>query len=383
MKGAIRVFCRTRPLSKQELDTQNAVVLHKIDAFTVELSRVTRGSDKLFQFDAVFDASSTQEEVFADCRDLVQSAVDGYNVTIFAYGQTGAGKTYTMYGTKDQPGLAPRSFRSLFDVIHREERRGGKIFKVKTTIVEIYKQDIIDLLAERPSGNEPRHTLEVKRDLGRGMVYVDGAVQQEVHGVEDLSAVLVTAEKKRHVTSTRMNAESSRSHLLLSVTIECTMQDSEQVIYGKITLCDLAGSERPKKSGVVGDNLKEAIEINKSLSALGDVIEALTKSSKQVPYRNHKLTMLMQDSLGGTAKTLMFVNCSPAASNAEETQISLKWATRARRVENSVKRNADSKEVARLKQVITLMSQAQTAQEEPNDQPATSSTVEVPPRVVH
>jgi len=222
----------------------------------------------------------------------------------------------------------------------------------------------------------------VKRDVGRGMVYVDGAIQQQVNDVDDLNVALSTAEKRRHVSSTKMNASSSRSHLLLSVIIEGTTHDSGQVIYGKITLCDLAGSERPKKSEVDGDALKEAIEINKSLSALGDVIEALTKHAKQVPYRNHKLTMLMQDSLGGTAKTLMFVNCSPAASNAEETQISLKWATRARQVENNVKRNADSKEVARLKQVITLMSQAQTAQEEPDDQLAKTSTVEAPPHVV-
>merc|ERR1719316_982384 len=125
-----------------------------------------------------------------------------------------------------------------------------------------------------------------------------------------------------------MNTASSRSHLLLSIVIECNVKETEQVIHGKVTLCDLAGSERPKKSEVVGDALKEAIEINKSLSALGDVIEALTKNQKQVPYRNHKLTMLMQDSLGGSAKTLMFVNCSPTGLSAEESLMSLKWATR-------------------------------------------------------
>jgi len=119
-----------------------------------------------------------------------------------------------------------------------------------------------------------------------------------------------------------------------------------------------------KKSEVTGDALKEAIEINKSLSALGDVIESLTKGAKSVPYRNHKLTMLMQDSIGGTAKTLMFVNCSPASSNSEESTMSLKWASRARQITNDVKRNADSKEVARLKQVIAMMSQAQNASED-------------------
>merc|ERR1719195_497452 len=160
-----------------------------------------------------------------------------------------------------------------------------------------------------------------------------------------------------------MNAASSRSHLLLSIIVEGAVKETEQAIYGKITLCDLAGSERPKKREVTGDALKEAIEINKSLSALGDVIEALTKGNKSVPYRNHKLTMLMQDSIGGSAKTLMFVNCSPAGSNTEETQMSLKWASRARQVTNDVKRNADSKEVARLKSVIAMMSQAQNVQE--------------------
>jgi hypothetical protein len=197
------------------------------------------------------------------------------------------------------------------------------------------------------------------------MMYVDGVCERDVRTPEELEHIMEEGERKRHTTATKMNSCSSRSHLLLSIIVECTIKDQqgETMVYGKITLCDLAGSERPKKSEVSGDALKEAIEINKSLSALGDVIEALTKGSKSVPYRNHRLTMLMQDSLGGTAKTLMFVNCSPAGSNAEESITSMKWASRARQITNDVKRNVDSKEVARLKQVIAMMSQAQNAAE--------------------
>jgi len=382
MKGTIRVFCRFRPMVKRETEAGDIEVLKRADAFT---ARLQRGDEsKPFQFDSVFNTSSTQEDVFADCRELVQSAVDGYNVTIFAYGQTGAGKTHTMYGSSSQPGLAPRAIHEVFNVINRESKQ-GKSFKVKAYMVEVYKQDILDLLAP-DAGNsgkagkdgapEKKKGLDVKRDMGHGIVYVDGVTELSVKSPEELKAAMAEGEKKRHVTATKMNSASSRSHLLLTVIIEGTVKETGQVFFGKITLCDLAGSERPKKSEVSGEALKEAIEINKSLSALGDVIEALTKGSKSIPYRNHKLTMLMQDSLGGTAKTLMFVNCSPAGSNYEETLMSLKWATRARQVTNDVKRNADNKEVARLKQVIAMMSQAQNAQEAPMGTPADVGNLE-------
>ncbi|CAJ1422771.1 unnamed protein product, partial [Effrenium voratum] len=363
MKGTIRVFCRFRPIGKREHEKGDFQALHKADAFSVDLQRLAPHNDcRRFDFDAVFGAESCQQEVFSDCKDLVQSALDGYNVTIFAYGQTGAGKTHTMYGSNDNPGLAPRSIDSLFHLIRQEESQGRKKFSVKAYMIELYKQDILDLLAEKKDPKEQK-PLQVKKDAGRGIMFVEGVSERKIEGPEQLKAVLAEGERRRHTAATAMNSSSSRSHLLLSIIIEATAKDTDQVIYGKITLCDLAGSERPKKSEVSGEALKEAIEINKSLSALGDVIEALSKGSKSIPYRNHKLTMLMQDSLGGSAKTLMFVNCSPASSNCEETMMSLKWATRAKQVTNDVKRNADSKEVARLKQVIALMSQAQSVEE--------------------
>merc|ERR1719356_2109124 len=138
-----------------------------------------------------------------------------------------------------------------------------------------------------------------------------------------------------------MNSESSRSHLVFVIRITSVNRETHETLKGKILMCDLAGSERLKKSEVSGEGQKEAIEINKSLTALGDVIEALTKKQKQVPYRNHKLTQLMQDSLGGTAKTLMFVNCSPASSNEEETVMSLKYAARAKTITNATKKNLE------------------------------------------
>ncbi|CAK9011358.1 Kinesin-like protein KIN-14I (Kinesin-like calmodulin-binding protein) (OsKCBP), partial [Durusdinium trenchii] len=339
MKGSVRVFCRFRPLAKREEDLGDIPVLHKADAFSVDLQRLAPHNDtRRFDFDAVFGGDSPQEEVFRDCEDLVQSVVDGYNVTIFAYGQTGAGKTHTMYGTHDHPGLAPRSIDSLFHLIHREERQGRKSFTVKAYMIELYKQEILDLLVEARRENSKEKQLQIKKDAGRGIMFVEGVCERQIHGPDELKAVLAEGERRRHTAATAMNTSSSRSHLLLSIIVEATAKDNDQVIYGKITLCDLAGSERLKKSEVSGDALKEAIEINKSLTALGDVIEALSKGSKNVPYRNHKLTMLMQDSLGGSAKTLMFVNCSPASSNAEETLTSLKWATRAKQVTNDVKR---------------------------------------------
>ncbi|CAK9011317.1 Kinesin-like protein KIN-14E (Kinesin-like calmodulin-binding protein) (Protein ZWICHEL) [Durusdinium trenchii] len=187
-------------------------------------------------------------------------------------------------------------------------------------MIELYKQEILDLLVEARRENSKEKQLQIKKDAGRGIMFVEAPYLSIGHeGLGLVRALLSECERRRHTAATAMNTSSSRSHLLLSIIVEATAKDNDQVIYGKITLCDLAGSERLKKSEVSGDALKEAIEINKSLTALGDVIEALSKGSKNVPYRNHKLTMLMQDSLGGSAKTLMFVNCSPASSNAEDS----------------------------------------------------------------
>merc|ERR1719198_1181537 len=166
---------------------------------------------------------------------------------------------------------------------------------------------------------------------------IEHLVETECGSADALMKVLERGNDMRHVAATAMNSESSRSHLILIIKIVSVNKETHDQLRGKILMVDLAGSERLKKSEVSGDMQKEAIEINKSLTALGDVIEALTKKQKQIPYRNHKLTQVMQDSLGGTAKTLMFVNCSPASSNVDETTMSLKYATRAKNVQNNTK----------------------------------------------
>jgi kinesin family member C2/C3 len=323
LKGAIRVFCRVRPLSKKEKEQGDHEITKAEGAMTLKVN------EEKFTFDAVF-TPGTQDEVFEDCKDLVQSACDGYNVTMFAYGQTGAGKTWTMYGIPGNEGTAPRTIGELFKVIDEGKERFN--YHVTGSMLELYRNDLVDLLSKGDPG-ATKNKLNVRTDKN-GYVFVEHLSAEECHCAEDLSALLKRGEKNRTVAATAMNSESSRSHLVLLIQIVSVNRETKEQLRGKILICDLAGSERLKKSQVTEDMQKEAIEINKSLTALGDVIEALTKGSKMIPYRNHKLTQLMQDSLGGTAKTLMFVNCSPANSNSDETIMSLKYAVRAKKITN-------------------------------------------------
>mmetsp|Transcript_91797 Transcript_91797/g.259194 ORF Transcript_91797/g.259194 Transcript_91797/m.259194 type:complete len:1206 (+) Transcript_91797:117-3734(+) len=329
LKGSIRVFCRVRPLSKKEIDQGDAEVTKQIDPMTLQVE------DHKFSFDAVF-VPGTQDEVFEDCRDLVQSAVDGYNVTMFAYGQTGAGKTFTMYGAPGMEGTAPRTIQEIYRVLELGKER--YTYTIMGSMLELYRNDLIDLLAKGNKGaGAAQGKLNVRQDKN-GMVQVEHLTEEECHHATELSDLLDRGNAQRTVAATAMNSQSSRSHLVLMIKIISVNKQTKDQLRGKILICDLAGSERLKKSQVTAEMQKEAIEINKSLTALGDVIESLTKGSKQIPYRNHKLTQLMQDSLGGTAKTLMFVNCSPANSNTDETLMSLKYATRAKQIKNTVKK---------------------------------------------
>jgi len=290
--------------------------------------------------------NSSQEEIFDNCRDLVQSALDGYNATVFAYGQTGAGKTYTMLGNPDQPGLAPLMIRELYKLIARDRDRFNH--SVRASMMELYRNELVDLLVPRASprkgstfGFSPeKQKHNIYMDTRTQDVHIEGLSSEECEDAKALLELLERGNKQRSVAATAMNDASSRSHLLLMIRIVCVNIETHQQHQGKILMCDLAGSERLKRSMVEGDLQKEAIEINKSLTALGDVIEALTSGKSHIPYKNHKLTQVMQDSLGGTAKTLMFVNCSPASSNADETVNALKYASRAKNITNDVRRNA-------------------------------------------
>ncbi|KAF5745100.1 putative calmodulin binding protein [Tripterygium wilfordii] len=345
MKGKVRVYCRIRPLNEKEIAEKEKDVLTSIDEFTTE-HPWKDDLAKQHTYDRVFDGSATQEDVFEDTRYLVQSAVDGYNVCIFAYGQTGSGKTFTIYGSEGNPGLTPRATMELFKILRRDSKKFS--FSLKAYMVELYQDTLVDLLSPK---NAKRFKLEIKKD-SKGMVSVENASVVPISTYEELKSIIQKGSERRHTSGTQMNEESSRSHLVLSIVIESTNLQTQSVGRGKLSFVDLAGSERIKKSGSAGSQLKEAQSINKSLSALGDVISALSSGGQHIPYRNHKLTMLMSDSLGGNAKTLMFVNVSPAESNLEETYNSLMYASRVRSIVNDPSKNVSSKEMARLKKLV-------------------------------
>ncbi|XP_058069512.1 kinesin-like protein KIN-14I isoform X2 [Magnolia sinica] len=345
MKGKIRVFCRLRPLSGKEIADKERNALSSLDEFTIE-HPWKDDKPKQHLYDRVFDGAASQEDVFEDTKYLVQSAVDGYNVCIFAYGQTGSGKTFTIYGSESNPGLTPRATAELFRIVRHDSNKFT--FSLKAYMVEIYQDTLVDLLLPKSA---KRLKLEIKKDL-KGMVAIENTTVVSISSYEDLRALILRGTEQRHMSGTRMNEESSRSHLILSIVIESTNLQTQSLSRGKLSFVDLAGSERVKKSGSCGHQLKEAQSINKSLSALGDVISALSSDGQHIPYRNHKLTMLMSDSLGGNAKTLMFVNVSPAESNLDETHNSLMYASRVRSIVNDPSKNVSSKEVARLKKMV-------------------------------
>ncbi|XP_047168264.1 kinesin-like protein KIN-14I [Vigna umbellata] len=345
MKGKIRVYCRLRPLSEKEIANKERDSLATVDEFTVEHPWKDDKS-KQHIYDRVFDGYATQEDVFEDTRYLVQSAVDGYNVCIFAYGQTGSGKTFTIYGAENNPGLTPRATAELFRILRRDSNKYS--FSLKAYMLELYQDTLVDLLLPK---NSKRLKLDIKKD-SKGMVAVENVTIVSISNVEELNSIIQRGSEQRHTSGTRMNDESSRSHLILSIVIESTNLQSQSTARGKLSFVDLAGSERIKKSGSAGNQLKEAQSINKSLSALGDVISALSSGGQHIPYRNHKLTMLMSDSLGGNAKTLMFVNVSPTESSLDETHNSLMYASRVRSIVNDPSKNISSKEIARLKKLV-------------------------------
>jgi kinesin family protein C2/C3 len=305
----------------------------------VEVAGLDRAS---FGFDSVF-SPGTQDEIFQECKDLVQSAIDGHNVSVLCYGQTGAGKTHTMYGTSSEPGLAPRMVRELINRLRNDR------CAVTGSLVELHNNRLTDLLVPAASAAEQRGGACVRPSLGlrRGdveaEVQVEGLEERPLHDLEDLEALVELGNDRRATASHTLNSDSSRSHVLLIVKIHRSVQNFSGIGAGstglptcsKLLFCDLGGSERLKRTEAAGGQIREAIEINKSLSALGDVVEAIVQRRRHIPYRNHKLTQLLQDSLGGTAKALMFVNCSPAASSVAETVAALKFAARAKRVVNS------------------------------------------------
>ncbi|XP_038004018.1 kinesin-like protein KIFC3 isoform X2 [Motacilla alba alba] len=328
LKGNIRVFGRVRPITKEDGDgpeAANAVTFDADDDAVLHL--LHKGKQVSFELDKVFPPQASQEEVFQEVQALVTSCIDGYNVCIFAYGQTGAGKTYTMEGTAANPGINQRALQLLFSEVRGKAADWD--YTITVSAAEIYNEALRDLL-----GKEPQEKLEIKLcPDGSGQLYVPGLTEFRVQSVEDINKVFEFGHIKRVTECTNLNEHSSRSHALLIVTVRGLDRSTGLRTTGKLNLVDLAGSERVGRSGAEGSRLREAQHINKSLSALGDVIYALRSRQGHVPFRNSKLTYLLQDSLSGDSKTLMMVQVSPAEKNTSETLCSLKFAERVRSVE--------------------------------------------------
>ena len=338
IQGNIRVVCRVRPILDVERKQAKGADVDATEILSEEDIIVHRDAStkNRFEFDRVFPPGGTQSEVFASVQPLIVSVLDGYNVCIFAYGQTGSGKTFTMEGYGDDPeskGVSPRAIDDLFSFIR--DSVDNWTYTVSFSMLEIYNETIRDLLVE-PVTTSGKAVEVVKLDIRQTSTgnVVAGLTEVEVAQSSEVLDLMNRGQKNRAVGAHDMNEHSSRSHSILTLTVRGVNNKDGSTTCGKLHLIDLAGSERVGKTDATGDRLKEAQNINRSLSALGDVINSLgSKKSSHVPYRNSKLTFLLQDSLGGNSKVLMFVNISPAVYNVNESICSLNFAFRCRNVE--------------------------------------------------
>lgn len=359
---SVKVVVRCRPMNEKERAAKYESVVSvdvKLGQIIVRNPRESSGNElpKIFTFDAVYGWNSKQLEMYDETfRPLVESVLLGFNGTIFAYGQTGTGKTYTMEGVRNDPekrGVIPNSFEHIFTHISRSQNQQ---YLVRASYLEIYQEEIRDLLSKDQSR---RLELRERPDTG---VYVKDLSSFVTKSVREIEHVMNVGNQNRSVGATNMNEHSSRSHAIFVITVECSelgVDGENHIRVGKLNLVDLAGSERQTKTGAQGERLKEATKINLSLSALGNVISALVDGrSSHIPYRDSKLTRLLQDSLGGNARTVMVANIGPASYNVEETLTTLRYSNRAKNIKNKPRINEDPKdallrefqeEIARLK----------------------------------
>eukprot|EP00055_Hartaetosiga_balthica_P010970 m.48523 g.48523 ORF g.48523 m.48523 type:complete len:917 (+) comp7401_c0_seq2:51-2801(+) len=356
LKGNIRVFGRIRPIIHEDGSGSGLDIAIKASPVDDQILNVHRkGKELTYELDRVFSSESTQADVFEAARDVITSVVDGYNVCIFAYGQTGSGKTFTMDGPDENPGVNRRSLQLLFGIV--EERRSDWSFELEVSVFEIYNNAIADLLA--PKKKNDKRGLDIR--YGKDGPYVEGLSRHIVHSPEEVRSYFHKATGNRSTSATDMNERSSRSHMLLVVYVSATNLSTGITATGKLNLIDLAGSERAEKSGAIDDKTRfdEAKSINKSLSCLMDVIHALGTKQKHIPFRNSKLTHLLQDSLGGSAKTIMLVQVAPVQKNVDESKNSLDFALRVRAVElGSAKKNQETAEMTELKKEIRKLKES-------------------------
>ncbi|MES1912761.1 MAG: hypothetical protein MHM6MM_004986 [Cercozoa sp. M6MM] len=343
MSASVCVVARFRPQNSREKREGGADAVRVSDCGKVAklLNHSQIGSDGSprshdFAFDAVFGANSSQEAVFSGvAAPLIPRILQGFNATIFAYGQTGSGKTHTMQGEMegDFQGLIPRLLHALFNAI--AESNSSLEFTLKVSNVEIYCEKLRDLL-----GTGENTKLRIRESKTAGM-YIEGVNEVYVSSPQEVLALLERGQLRRACSATGMNAASSRSHSVLSVTVTQVDTASQARKTSKLTLVDLAGSEKVRKTGAEGQLLKEAQNINKSLSALGNVINALVEQKAHVPYRDSKLTRLLTHALGGNSLTTLIVTASTSSWNLEESLSTLRFGQRAQRVQNRAHVNAE------------------------------------------
>ncbi|VDD93142.1 unnamed protein product [Enterobius vermicularis] len=356
MAECVRVICRCRPFNVRETDLKSKACV-QMYADTGQVVLQSDNSEKQFTFDGVYPPESTSEQIYDEIVfPLVESVIEGYNGTVFAYGQTGSGKTYTMQGDNSDPqtkGIIPRTFEHIFEATSSENAK----FLVHVSYLEVSLLKFIcsnlslslsafyfirfaevrDLLTK--NGEK----LEIKED-GENGIYAGGLSLHHCHDVTQCQRLMQIGNDNRHVGATLMNKDSSRSHSIFTIYIEIMLENGS-LRKGKLNLVDLAGSERQAKTGTTGERFKEATKINLSLSALGNVISALVSGkAKHIPYRDSKLTRLLQDSLGGNTKTIMVACISPSDNNYDETLSTLRYANRAKNIKNKPRINEDPKD---------------------------------------
>ncbi|KAF8058396.1 hypothetical protein N665_1246s0016 [Sinapis alba] len=383
LKGNIRVYCRIRPFLPGQNSRQTSIEYIGENGELVVANPFKLGKDthRLFKFNKVFGQAATQEEVFLDTRPLIRSILDGYNVCIFAYGQTGSGKTYTMSGpsitSKEEWGV---NYRALNDLFHLTQiRQNAVVYEVGVQMVEIYNEQVRDILSD---GGSNRRLGIWNTALPNGLAVPDASMHS-VRSTEDVLELMNIGLMNRTVGATALNERSSRSHCVLSVHVRGVDVETDSVLRGSLNLVDLAGSERVDRSEATGERLKEAQHINKSLSALGDVIFALAHKNPHVPYRNSKLTQVLQSSLGGQAKTLMFVQVNPDGDSYAETVSTLKFAERVSGVElGAAKSNKEGRDVRQLMEQVSNLKDviAKKDEELQNFQKPTGNNATVPKR---
>lgn len=344
----IRVCARFRPQNEREkaqskekqlryeVDRGNTSVTFHLGQSTTYSGSGAREEKTSFNLDRIYKEESTQDEFFEwISNNIVKHCFEGYNGTIFAYGQTSSGKTHTMFGpddyldTPDEWGIVPKSISELFNFVHQSP--AGWEFAISTSYFQLYKEKLQDLL--KPANNN----MKIHESKARG-IYIEGLSSEYLEDVQNLLDVLTVGGANKTVASTDMNTRSSRSHSVLQVTLVQKNEEGSSKT-GKFTFVDLAGSERVDKTNAVGQTFEEAKKINLSLTCLANVIKSLSQGNAHIPYRDSKLTRILQESLGGNTKTMLILCCSPDLSNIEETLSTLRFGKSAKNIKNQVKVN--------------------------------------------